>query len=204
MPGTEIATRSTSRPRGRPPGATREQVLNAAIQRYADCVRIDVVSIAAELGVGRASIYRWFGSREGLVNEVLVRTSRDLVAYARRRAEGAGAHRLLSTFGLINRGLARSRALRYFLREEQGFALRLVASGAGKVQPTMVGLIKEILDEEVGAGRYRPPTDTETLAYAIVRLAESFLFNDAVADLRGDVARLREVQAALLGVPATV
>ena len=41
-----------------------------------------------------------------------------------------------------------------------------------------------------------------TLAYAIVKLAEAFLFNDAVAGIRGDVDRLREVEAALLGVPA--
>ena len=58
-----------------------------------------------------------------------------------------------------------------------------------------------MIDEEVRAGAYDPPVDTSTLAYAIVRLAESFLFNDAVAGMRGDVDRLREVEAALLGVP---
>jgi len=42
--------------------------------------------------------------------------------------------------------------------------------------------------------------DPATLAYAIVRLAEAFLYNDATAALRGDVDRLREIEAALLGV----
>ena len=42
----------------------------------------------------------------------------------------------------------------------------------------------------------------EGQAYAIVRLAEAFLFNDATAGLRGDVDRLREIEAALLGLPA--
>ena len=45
-----------------------------------------------------------------------------------------------------------------------------------------------------------PPVDSATLAYAIVRLAEAFLFNDATAAMRGDVDRLREIEAALLGV----
>jgi hypothetical protein len=40
------------------------------------------------------------------------------------------------------------------------------------------------------------------LGYAIVKLAQAFLFNDQVAGIRGDVDRLREVEAALLGVPA--
>ena len=39
-----------------------------------------------------------------------------------------------------------------------------------------------------------------TLAYAIVRLAESFLYNDAIIGIRGDTERLREVEALLLGL----
>ena len=65
----------------------------------------------------------------------------------------------------------------------------------------VVASIQEVIDAEVRAGTYDPPVDTSTLAYAIVRLAEAFLFNDAVAGMRGDVDRLREVEAALLGVP---
>ena len=49
-------------------------------------------------------------------------------------------------------------------------------------------------------GAYDPRVEQSTLGYAIVRLAEAFLFNDAVAGMRGDVDRLREIEAALLGV----
>jgi hypothetical protein len=38
------------------------------------------------------------------------------------------------------------------------------------------------------------------LGFAIVKLAQAFLFNDAAVGIRGDVDRLREVEAALLGV----
>jgi hypothetical protein len=38
------------------------------------------------------------------------------------------------------------------------------------------------------------------LAYALVRLGEAFLYNDALAGIRGDTERLRQVEAALLGV----
>ena len=70
------------------------------------------------------------------------------------------------------------------------------------VQPRMVELIAGADHEEVEAGTYEPPVEPAMLGYAIVRLAEAFLFNDAVAGIRGDVDRLREVEAALLGVPA--
>ena len=42
----------------------------AALHRYLRGRRIDVQAIAVELGLGRATIYRWFGSREELIGEV--------------------------------------------------------------------------------------------------------------------------------------
>ena len=64
----------------------------------------------------------------------------------------------------------------------------------------IVERITGLIEDEVRAGRYDPPVEPSTLGYAIVRLAEAFLFNDAVAGMRGDVERLREVEGALLGV----
>jgi AcrR family transcriptional regulator len=189
-----------ARARGPKPGASRGDVLAAAVERYLACERVDVQALAADLGVGRATIYRWFGSREGLLGEVLVGTAEQVVASARRRARGRGGRRLLDAFDRINRTLASAPALRHFLQDERATALRMVASGAGPVQPEMVRLIREIIDDEAQAGRYNPPTDTETLAYAVVKLAEAFIFNDALEDIQGDVERLRGIEAALLGV----
>jgi hypothetical protein len=62
----------------------------------------------------------------------------------------------------------------------------------------MVRRVTAIIEAEASTGRYEPPVEPETLGYAIVRLAEAFIYNDA--GIRGDVERLREVEAALLGV----
>jgi len=191
-----------ARPRGRPAAATREEVLAAALNRYLRGRRVDVQAIAGELGLGRVTIYRWFGSREGLLGEVLARAAEPLLDEARRRAHGRGGRALLDTFDRFNRGLADAPALRRFVETERDAALRIITSGAGVVQPRIVAAITRLIEAEVQAGTYEPPVDPETLGYAIVRLAEAFLFNDAVAGIRGDVDRLREVEAALLGVPA--
>jgi AcrR family transcriptional regulator len=170
------------------------------MERYLRGERIDVLAIAAELGLGRATIYRWFGSREGLIGEVLVRAAEPLLADARTAARGRGAAALLDTFDRFNRSLADAPALRRFVEVERDAALRIISSGAGAVQPRIVAMIAEVIADEVRAGRYEPAIEVDTLAYAIVKLAEAFLFSDAVAGMRGDVERLREVEAALLGV----
>ena len=189
----------TTKRRGRPAAASREDVLAAALHASLHGERIDVQAIAAELGLGRTTIYRWFGSREGLVGEVVVRAAEPLFDEARADARGRGGVALLDTFDRINRGLAEAPALRSFLENERD-ALRILTSSGGSVQPRTVARIQGYIEEEMRRG-YRPPVDPATLAYAIVRLAEAFLFNDATAAVRGDVDRLREIEAALLGVP---
>jgi AcrR family transcriptional regulator len=198
------ATSSASR-RGRPAAATREDVLEAAMHRYLRGRRVDVQAIANELGLGRTTIYRWFGSRDELIGEVLARAAEPLLKDARARARGGGGGggggtALLDTLDRFNRGLANSPALRQFVEHEREAALRVIISGGGKVQPRVVAMIADLIVEEVAAGTYEPPVDPSTLAYAIVRLGEAFLFNDAVAGMRGDVDRLRDVEAAILGV----
>jgi AcrR family transcriptional regulator len=187
------------RGRGRPSSATPGDVLAAGMRHYLRGERLDVKEIAAELGLGRATIYRWFGSRESLIGEILIRLVDWAVASARKRTRTTGAAGLLETFDRYNRTVA-GRPLRAFIEREGKVGLRIIASGSGKVQPHVIALVRTAIEAEMRARRYRPTIEPSTLAYAIVRLGEAFLFNDAVAGIRGDVDRLREVQAALLGV----
>src|SRR2546429_6927869 len=124
--------------RGRPAAASRDKVLDAAMERYLRGRRIDVQAIAAELGLGRATIYRWFGSREELIGEVLYRAAAPLLEDARARATGRGGAALLDTFDRFNRALADAPALRRFVEAEREAALRIITSGAGALQPRIV------------------------------------------------------------------
>jgi AcrR family transcriptional regulator len=191
---------ASARTRGRPAAATREEVLAAAMYRVLRGRRVDVLAIAGELRLGRATIYRWFGSREELIGEVLVQAAQPLLAQARAEAGGRGAPALLETFDRFNRSLASAPALRWFVESERDAALRILTAGGGPVHPRIVAAIQALIEGEVRAGAYEPMVPPSTLAYAIVKLAEAFLFNDAAAGMRGDVDRLREIEAALLGV----
>jgi AcrR family transcriptional regulator len=175
-------------------------VVAAGLHRYLRGERVDVQAIAGELGLGRATIYRWFGDRDRLLGEIIIRATEPVLAECRKGLAGKGGAGLLETFDRFNRALADASALRSFVEQEREAALRLIASGAGIVQPRIVELITGLIDEEAEAGTYEPPMEPAVLGYAIVKLAQAFLFNDAVVGIRGDVDRLREVEAALLGI----
>jgi AcrR family transcriptional regulator len=53
------------------------------MRRYLRGERIDVQAVAAELSLGRTTIYRWFGSRENLIGEVLVTAAGPLLEKVR-------------------------------------------------------------------------------------------------------------------------
>jgi AcrR family transcriptional regulator len=186
--------------RGRPAAASREDLLAAALDRFLHGQRIDVQALAAELGLGRTTIYRWFGSRDRLIGEVLIRAAEPVLNDARAEAGGKGAPALLDAFDRANRSFVAAPALRQFVEQERGTALRIMTSGSGIVQPYMVSRIRAWIEDEVASGAYDAPVEPATLAYAIVRLAEAFIYSDNGQGLRGDVDRLREVEAALLGI----
>jgi AcrR family transcriptional regulator len=196
------ATPGPTKGPGRPAAASREDVIAAGLYRYLRGQRVDVQAIAAELGLGRATIYRWFGSREKLLGTIITRATEPVLMAARRGQRGKGGPGLLNTFDRFNRALADAPALRAFLDQEHDAALRIIASDASVSQARVIELIEGMIAEEVEAGNYEAPLEPSTLAFAIVKLAQAFLFNDAVVGMRGDVDRLREVEAALLAVPA--
>ncbi|MQA64266.1 MAG: TetR family transcriptional regulator [Actinophytocola sp.] len=188
-----------SRPVGRPANASQAEVLAAASRELLAGRRIEVRAIAAEFGVSRATIYRWFGSREGLLAEVSTRNLVAMLEQADAEARGRGAERILNTLRLINKRLAASEALRSFIKLEPA-GLQILTSSSGQVQPRIVANLRAYLERVAAEDGYRSPVDTATLAYAMVRLSEAFLYDDSVVGMQHEIDRLHDVHAALLGV----
>jgi AcrR family transcriptional regulator len=194
-----MSSSAVTRSRGRPAAASQEQFLDAAAQRFLSGQRIDVQAICAELGISRATVHRWCGSRDAVIGAVMVRLVTPLFRRIARRGPGRGGRRLVAVFEQQLRALAGDAAFRRFLENEREAAQRILTASGGPVEPHVVALIKEAIDDEVARG-YKPPTDPDVLAYAIVRMGESFLYADASSGFQGDFDRLRDVYAALLGV----
>jgi AcrR family transcriptional regulator len=195
---------TTTRRPGRPAAATREDALALARRQFLDAERVDIKAIASELGLGRATMHRWFGTREELLGEMLATLTEERLAAIRGKTRGRGAPALLGCFDRFNRELVGTRALGVWLAQEQERALRVLTSSGGIVQPRAVATIERLICAEIDADAFTPSLAPPTLAYAIVRLAEAFLYNDAMFGIRGDTQRLREVEAALLGVSPDV
>lgn len=144
-------------------------------------------------------MHRWFRTRELLLGEMLAELGEQRMAALRRRFPGGGPQALLDTFDIFNHELAGSPGLRAFVTSEPELAVRVLTSSDGTVQPRMVAAVEALIEQEVRAG-FRFPVAPDLLAYAIVRLCEAFLYSDLATGVATETDRLREVEAALLGL----
>jgi hypothetical protein len=112
--------------------------------------------------------------------------------------EDSGAGRILAIYRQYLGALVNTRALQAFLQQETHAALQILTSSDGYVQPRTVRNLHELLREEQEAGTFVPQTDVLSLAYAIVRLTEGFLYHDGIVATEPQVERAARIVALLL------
>ena len=182
-----------------PPAGIPADIFAAAVDVFAAGQRLDMRSLARRVGVARATLYRRAGNREQLLDELLWWRARRLLAdQLRDTASRAGTERLAAVIGGVLRAIARDRPLRTFLESDPETALRLLTGSGSTVHRGMAAALERLIDAERGRGGFQASLDTPTLAYAIVRISESFLYADVVADRAPDVDRAETVIEALL------
>lgn len=171
--------------------AARVTALDAfelAKQKWLGGDRIDIGKLADELGVGRATVFRWVGTREQLYGEVISAAFGATIEWAKRASTGTGASYLTEVTRNLLAALSSSEPLRRFVAADPEFALRMVCSNASPVQRRVVAAVREVIEGEVAAGHLRPAMDVDALAFVIVRIAESFLYRDALTGDPADIA----------------
>ncbi len=157
-------------------------------------------ALADDLGVSRQTLYRWTGPREELLGDILFALSDASFGQAiRETAALAGPERLLAVFRHHVTAIVTSRPLQTFVRRETHAALRILTAREGSVNSRTIQRLAGLYRAEQAAGQFAPRADIDTLAFAVVCLAESFIYNDASAAVEPEVDRAAAVVALLLG-----
>lgn len=181
--------------------ATPDQVVRAAVAWLDAGRRVDLQLLGAELGISRATLHRKVGNRDNLLGLALAHMARGTLRLAEQEwDEGHRRHDLRSASVIMafNEHVAASRGLRRLLDEEPMTAVRVLTDSRGHVQPTVVAAFEELFVQDEKDGFLRPVVPHAQLAYAIVRLGESFLYADVIADRPPDVEAAGTLECALI------
>jgi AcrR family transcriptional regulator len=197
--GTEPSTPARGRP-GPRPAAERDEVTAVVRRRILRQESLDVTAVADEIGLGRTTIYRWFGDRDALLGEALWSLTRDTLASAYDRAPGRGAKRLMTTVEDFNRRVTSFEPFLRLLREDPQGTVRVLMSPRGGVQDRLIAALTELIEHERRTGSYKPALDPTSLSYVIVQIGMSYMFGTALVDLPPDTEQAIAVSRRLLAV----
>jgi AcrR family transcriptional regulator len=174
-------------------------IFAAAVDTFVTGQRLDMRSLARRVGVARATLYRRAGNREQLLEQVLWWRARRLLArQVRASAHLTGTDRLTAVVGGVLRAIGADRPVRMFLESEPETALRVLTASRSTVHRGMAAALENLIDAERSRGAFDASLDTPTLAFAIVRVADGFLYSDVIADRASGVGRAIIVIEALL------
>jgi AcrR family transcriptional regulator len=190
-----VGTRASSR------ASKTTRIVAAAARWIYEGRRLDMQGLADELGVSRVTLFRRVGSREELLSQALwLLTERTLEAAAAQweaerpegelHTPGTGRH--------INAIVSQSTGLRRLLDDEPTLTIRVLTDPRGRVQAGIVAFIEELLRRDVAEFGLVTLIEPGALAYALVRLGESFLYADVLAARKPDVATANRLQQALI------
>ena len=177
---------------------SRADVIRAARKRFLRGDGIDVVGLADDLGIARATVYRWYGGRQRILSEVLWSLSEATLDRALAAGRRSGPQAVADALVRLMSDVATNPAMRRLLDREPQLALTTLTSQDGVVQSRLVARIAQLVEDECpqAAGDGMALDD---LAYAITRVGEAFCYADVIAGRDVEVERARPLILRLLG-----
>ncbi len=185
----------TARPRA-------ADALRLGRRRFLAPERIDMGALADELGVNRVTLYRWFGSRDEFIVEVVWSLALRTFDYVEEKVSAKGGERIVAVVTGFLDTIITNPGMQRWLGEDGEHAMRLLTGRRTNFQQRLIGAIEGMLREESDGSRLNLLVDLHELAYVIVRLIESYTYLDLITGERPDAQRAEPVLRMLLRVDA--
>jgi AcrR family transcriptional regulator len=150
-------------------------------------------ALADQLGVNRVTLYRWYGSRDKFLVELIWSLARDTLDIAERQTRARGGKRIVNVVSRFLDDVITNPGMQRWLADEGEHAMRLLTRHETDFQPRLIAAIEALLEAEAAAGRLDLPVDLHELAYVIVRLIESYTYLDLITGERPDASRAEPI-----------
>ena len=177
------------------------RIVSTAARWIYEGKRLDMQGLADELGVSRVTLFRRIGGREELISQALWRLAERMLDIAVERWEAERPEGELHTPGTIrhiNAMVAGSTGLRRLLDDEPALTMRVLTDPAGRIQSGFVTFNEVLLRRDMEEFGLVPIIEPSALAYALLRLSESFLYADVLVARKPDVETANRLQQAII------
>jgi AcrR family transcriptional regulator len=182
--------------------ATPAAAFARAREMFLSGEKLDMGRLAGELGVARATLYRWTGDRNRLLGDIAWTEMQSLFAHIDESTPGAGVQRLERMAAVFLDVMAGNPSVNAFLALEGPAGARLFTAPTGQLRLRIVAAVTELIDREVDAGHYRAPDDPRILAEGVVSIGERFIYHAGEPVISPDPESAKRIIALLLREPS--
>jgi AcrR family transcriptional regulator len=179
-------------------GSGRRRAIDAATSVYLAGEKLDMSSLADDLGASRATLYRWVGNRDDLLGVVLSEATERTYRKAIEQAQGSGTAYLLDFFNRVMRSIVASAPLRALTTREPMVFIRL-AFMPGAIESAAARITAEVLARESARGSLQLTLAPEVLGKALVRICEVHLYAPLLGGDEPEIDTALDLVSLLLG-----
>jgi AcrR family transcriptional regulator len=181
--------------------ATPDDAVNFAKAAFLAEQRVDMGTLAADLSVSRATLHRWFGTRDQLLERMFVELTTEFSTTARATLTQAGLERVIEYVSSMVRMTVSLRPVQLFAQREPQLALRLLVSEHRAVQETLVQTMLAVAAE---TGSPDQLVDRERAFKAAVQVGMALQYAGLASGEDPRTERIVEiVRAVIVGVSNT-
>lgn len=167
--------------------ASPEDALDLARARFLEGRRIEMRSLAEDLGIGRTTLYRWVGERDELIEEVLTGLVDEWFEAVEGQASGSGRDRLIDIFSRFLNIASASSPVSDFASREPALTMRLLLDRQGKVAMRSKELISHLFTENL-PDREVPENIVDAIEMSTAALVWANIATEREPDIEGAIS----------------
>jgi AcrR family transcriptional regulator len=160
--------------------------------------RICVGELAKELGIGRAKVYRWIGSKDLLLDEIIWSMAKPTFEKSIQATPGSGIDHIVGVHHHFMTAILSFPPLQQFIQHDPPYALRILSRDAVGAHERLITAAAKHIAEQEAAGHILLPRPAGDLAQMIVRTNESIIYCDIISGQSPAIERACHITRLLL------
>lgn len=160
---------------------TKDDAYRLGRRAYLNGEPFDLGKMADELGVNRVTLYRWVGTKDQLLVDVTWQLTELTLRQEWEKAEAMAGPRVPAVLGGFLRAMFSWPEVRRFNEENNAFLMRLMTTVEFGFHARLVSAVREYVERDVAEGRTTDTVPAQDLAYASVRLVESYVYQPSIS-----------------------
>lgn len=176
------------------------RALRLGISNFLGKDRIDMSAMARELDINRATLYRWVGSREQFLVEMIWFMTVESLERLESKTDAVGPDRIIDVTIEFAEEVIENPGMKHWLATEGESAMSLLTRHETGYQPRLIAWVEDSIHRQIRDGNMTLPDGVEPyeLAYVIERMMGGYIYLDLITGEKPDARRAEPMLQMLL------